>query len=66
MPLVLRQVSVHVITNNVLSPVTRLVESLKTSHFLGDEVSLSFHADLDADGELMDYLVVRDRGEKSL
>lgn len=39
----------------------RLVKSLQDSHYLGDEVELSFHVDVDADGELMDYLMVRKR-----
>lgn len=48
----------HVITNDRLSSLMRLVKSLQDSHFLGDEVQLSFHVDVDADGELMDYLMV--------
>lgn len=52
------QISIHVITNDRLTSLMRLVKSLQESHFLGDEVQLSFHVDVDADGELMDYLMV--------
>lgn len=52
------QVSIHVITNDRLTSLMRLVKSLQDSHFLGDEVQLSFHVDVDADRELMDYLMV--------
>ncbi|CAN0488181.1 unnamed protein product, partial [Laminaria digitata] len=51
------QVSIHVITNDRLTSLTRLVKSLQDSHYLGDEVQLSFHVDVDADGELMEYLM---------
>eukprot|EP00752_Nemacystus_decipiens_P007045 g6318.t1 len=51
------KISVHVITNDRLTSLQRLVKSLQDSHFLGDEVQLSFHVDVDADGELMDYLM---------
>ncbi|CAM9254093.1 unnamed protein product, partial [Scytosiphon promiscuus] len=51
------KISVHVITNDRLTSLMRLVKSLQDSHFLGDEVRLSFHVDVDADGELMDYLM---------
>lgn len=53
------QVSIHVITNDRLPSLRRLVSSMVASHFLGDEVELSFHIDVDADTELMDYLMVR-------
>lgn len=53
------QISIHVITNDRLTSLRRLVKSLQDSHFLGDEVQLSFHVDVDADRELMDYLMVR-------
>lgn len=56
------QVSIHVITNDRLTSLTRLVNSLLVSHFLGDKVELSFHVDVDADAELMDYLMVRAGG----
>ena len=36
----------------------RLVTSLQSSHFLGDEVELSLHVDIDADEEMMDYIMV--------
>ncbi|CAM9674527.1 unnamed protein product, partial [Ectocarpus sp. 8 AP-2014] len=51
------KISIHVITNDRLTSLMRLVKSLQDSHFLGDEVELSFHVDVDADGELMDYLM---------
>ena len=54
------QVSIHVITNDRLASLTRLVKSLQDSHYLGDEVHLSFHVDVDADGEMMEYLMVRE------
>lgn len=53
--------SIHVITNDRQSSLMRLVKSLQDSHFLGDEVELRFHVDVDADGEMMDYLMVRSR-----
>ena len=61
----IRQVSVHVITNDLLPPLTRLVTSLQNSHFLGDEVHLSFHVDVHADEGVVDYLAVREWGRKS-
>lgn len=36
----------------------RLIKSLQESHFLGDEVALSLHVDVDADNEMLDYLMV--------
>lgn len=47
------------ITNDRLSSLTRLIKSLQESHFLGDVVELSFHIDVDADGAMMDYVMVR-------
>lgn len=35
----------------------RLIKSLQDSHFLGDVVALSLHVDVDADAELMDFLM---------
>ena len=53
-----KQFTVHVITNDRGSSLERLVTSLQSSHFLGDEVGLSLHVDIDADEEVMDYLMV--------
>ncbi|CAN0396301.1 unnamed protein product, partial [Laminaria digitata] len=52
----LQQFSIHVITNDRISSLERLVTSLQSSHFLGDEVELSLHVDIDADEEMMDYI----------
>lgn len=53
------QISIHVITNDRLSSLTRLIKSLQESHYLGDVVELGFHIDVDADGAMMDYVMVR-------
>ncbi len=57
--------SIHVITNDRLASLMRLVKSLQDSHFLGDEVGLSFHVDVDANGEMMDYLMVSGEGRSA-
>lgn len=54
--------SIHIITNDRLSSLKRLVKSLMEAHYLGDQVPLSFHADVDADSDMMDYIMVRRKG----
>eukprot|EP00904_Undaria_pinnatifida_P003778 jgi/Undpi1/13400/HiC_scaffold_8.g03059.m1 len=49
--------SIHVITNDRIASLERLVNSLQASYFLGDEVQLSLHVDIDADEEMMDYIM---------
>lgn len=53
-----QQVSLHVVTNDRLLSLKRLVDSLKASHYLGDEVQLAIHVDTAGNEELMDYVMV--------